>query len=127
MPLEWKCIVKSGNLLKSPPPESMNKKRWKTRYFVLYNPNLNKSNNRKYRNSARYSSGSDTETPQPPPKLPPRNKRHRKSSIAENVLRRFRSDSTNNTSFDGSEFKTPMLFIFDDSEKEMEGMPPRSK
>lgn len=124
MPLEWKCIVKSGNLLKSPPPEKMNRKRWKTRYFVLYDPNLNKS--KKYRNSVRYSSGSDTEVPQPPPKLPARNKRRRKSSIADTMLRHFRSDS-NNTSFDGSEFTTPVLFIFDDSEKEMEGMPPRSK
>ena len=135
MPLERKCIVKLGNLVKSPQTDSLNR-RWKLKYFVLYDPNLSKSNSLKNHNNnynitqrtasntSRNSSGSDNDLKPPPQPKQAHTKRRRKSSfVTETILRHFQHQQ----SFDGSEFTTPMLFIFDDAEKEMQGATPKSK
>ena len=126
MPLEWKCIVKSGRLVKSPPMESLNR-RWKIRYFVLYDPNLAKNNSfngnlckpRASTYTGKQSSGG-SESESTAQVVASRKKQRRKSSI----IQRFQQSPQ---SFDVAEFTTPMLFVFDDCEKEMQGYPPRSE
>ena len=61
MPLQWKGIVKSGNLKKSPPLDAFGKsnRRWHVRYFVLYDPSILLPRTRS--NASRYSVDLDSD------------------------------------------------------------------
>jgi hypothetical protein len=130
MPLEWTGIVKSGNLLKSPPFDAQGRPtgRWRTRYFVLYDPS--EITIRTHSNVSKRSNGSDDEfyntTPSPPVSWSsPCNRRRKSSIIAGNILRHFRP--LNAQVYDASDIDKATLIFFDSAEKEMKGALPRSK
>ena len=128
MPLKSSGIVKSGNLLKSPPLDAKGRssRKWHIRYFVLYDPN--RIVERTGSNASKRSFGSDEElrviTPSPPTSSSFSHNRRRKSSIAENILQRFRQNQVHR---DTRVVDTVTLFYFESVEKEMKGAPPKSK
>lgn len=112
MPLEWNCIVKTGTLVKSPPIEGSTKsmKKWRARYFVLYDPFLNEK-------SAMMCSREDLTVPTPDVTG------RRKSSLVGNVFQKFRS----NLDKKSKAFQTATLFYYENSDKEKLGASPKSK